>query len=117
MTIASDPRHLAYRIVKYPKATFSATVLRANAGGNAAGALNRLDGQLGGRLVGVVGGRRGCTSQPAPAEPAGVGGLPELVVTVELHGDAPRPVRRVGDQRRRHRQRQQLQTRRRAAPT
>ncbi len=35
MTIASDPLHLTYRIVKYPKATFSAAVLRANAGGQA----------------------------------------------------------------------------------
>ena len=35
MTIASDAQHLSYRIVKYPKATFTATVLRANAGGNA----------------------------------------------------------------------------------
>ena len=35
MTIASDPLHLTYRIVKYPKATFSASVLRANAGGSA----------------------------------------------------------------------------------
>ena len=35
MTITSDPLHLTYRIVKYPKATYSAAVLRANAGGSA----------------------------------------------------------------------------------
>ena len=35
MTIASDAQHLSYRIVKYPKATYSATVLRADAGGSA----------------------------------------------------------------------------------
>jgi len=33
MTIASSAEHLSYRIVKYPKATFSATELRATAGG------------------------------------------------------------------------------------
>jgi len=35
MTISSDSQHLSYRFVKYPKATFNASVLRANAGGNA----------------------------------------------------------------------------------
>ena len=35
MTIASDPQHLSYRIVKYPKPTFSAATLRATAGGSA----------------------------------------------------------------------------------
>jgi hypothetical protein len=35
MTISSVPTHLSYRIVKYPKATFSASVLRATAGGDA----------------------------------------------------------------------------------
>lgn len=35
MTISSHPEHLSYRFVKYPKATFSATALRANAGGTA----------------------------------------------------------------------------------
>ena len=35
LTIASAGEHLSYRFVKYPKATFNATVLRANAGGTA----------------------------------------------------------------------------------
>jgi hypothetical protein len=35
MTITSHPEHLSYRFVKYPKATFSATALRATAGGSA----------------------------------------------------------------------------------
>jgi hypothetical protein len=35
MTIASHSEHLSYRLVKYPKATFSATELRATAGGAA----------------------------------------------------------------------------------
>jgi hypothetical protein len=35
MTITSDDQHLSYRIVKYPKPTFSAAVLRATAGGTA----------------------------------------------------------------------------------
>jgi hypothetical protein len=33
MTIASHSEHLSYRLVKYPKATFTATELRATAGG------------------------------------------------------------------------------------